>query len=136
MTTQMCSPLRQLPTSRRERWLLLQECMRGWFCEEPVGFPESTLSAAEERLSLRLPAALREWYGESAGNRRVWSEQDDLLPPEEVVLRDHHLAIMQECQAVVIWGIPRDNLDDPDPPIHQIEWNSLSSEWPPGWVSR
>lgn len=121
-----------LPSDRERRWELLTEFLAHWF--SPLapgdGFDEATLDAAESRLAVSLPAALREWY-ELAGRRDdVWSRQDELLAPQELSIEDGVLIFYIENQCVVRWGIRLSELDLADPPV-VIE----SDEAPRGWLT-
>lgn len=81
------------------------------------GYDEATLQAAEARLGVRLPATLRSFY-------LAWGRREDLtqtsyylLHPENLLIRAGTLMFWVENQAVVYWGIPREALAEPDPPV-------------------
>jgi hypothetical protein len=81
------------------------------------GYDEATIQAAEARLGVRLPATLRTFY-------LVWGRREDLtrawyylLNPEDLLIRANTLIFWVENQAVVYWGIPREAMSEPDPPV-------------------
>jgi hypothetical protein len=77
-----------VPRERRLRWRLLLEFIETWHgpLGESPGYSEAEIEAAEQRLGVRLPAAVREWY-ELAGKAqchltRQFRRLDDIRPPE------------------------------------------------------
>ena len=117
--------LQSIPAGREGRWRLASDFMEHWI--RPPGeadrVPPARLDAAEDRLGLRLPAALREWYGQLGCRRDVWSVQDTFLPPEELTLRGDLLAFCVENQAVWYIGIGLGRLSSYDPPATIGEWD-------------
>ncbi|MGP3963579.1 SMI1/KNR4 family protein [Nonomuraea sp. 3N208] len=81
------------------------------------GWSEADLDAAEARLGVRLPAALREAYQLFGRRTDLTSLQDVLLSPADLEVKDQALVFRAENQAVVFWGIPIAELDQPDPPV-------------------
>lgn len=121
-----------LPDSYSERLALLDVCLERWFgpANAPASVPEATLTQAEQRLALALPAALRDWYQRSGLRRDVWCLQDRLLAPADFEWRADVLVFCAENQGVVRWGIPRDALSLPDPPVVVSDpWNP--AKWLP-----
>jgi hypothetical protein len=55
----------QMPAEREHRWRLITEFIETWHgpLGDSPGNTEEEIAAAEERLGVRLPAAMREWYG-------------------------------------------------------------------------
>jgi len=108
-----------LPVQREQRWDLLKHFFAGWFGE--LGPPDSctpqSICAAEKRLQLALPVALREWYALAGRRKSVWSCQDHFLEPEELRIEGDKLVICIEAQAVVKWAIPLLSLSDNDPAV-------------------
>ena len=91
------------------------------------GYDEAILQAAEVRLGVRLPATLRTFY-------LAWGRREDLtqtcyylLNPEVLPIRANTLIFWVEEQSVAYWGIPREALAEPDPPV-VVTWSGES-----GW---
>jgi hypothetical protein len=109
-----------LPRERIDRWRLLDESLRRWFAlpaEASWGIPGSVLDAAEHRLRVRLPTALREWYERYGRLDGVWSLQDRLMAPEALRVERGLLGFCVENQGVVSWGIRSSDLAADDPPV-------------------
>ena len=87
----------------------------------PSGHPE-TLARAEERLGLRLPLSVCEWYGDVDGRHILskYSNHDHALVPNDFerveVDGKSIIIILIENQAVCRWGFELDGTDDP--PVH------------------
>ena len=111
--------LREMPMSREGRWNVLKTFFRGWYGEigPTDGYTEQSIRAAEERLKLTLPAALREWYALAGKRTTVWSCQDRFLPPDQLRMENHKLVIYVENQGVVSWAVQLDDLASDDPPV-------------------
>ncbi len=113
------SPLLSIPDDRSSRWALLSSLIAEWY--RPLsggdGFPIAALDACEKRLSTRLPAAMREWYGLAGRREDVWNCQDTLLSPDELIVEGGVLQFYVENQAVTSWGMRSDNLNLPDAPV-------------------
>jgi hypothetical protein len=111
--------LRAIPEGRDGRWRLAIEFAGHWV--RPPGETDrvspARLDAAEARLGLPLPAALREWYERLGCRGDLWSVQDTFLPPEELTLRGDLLAFYVENQAVWFIGVGRGDLSADDPPV-------------------
>src|SRR5439155_1077965 len=77
-----------LPDRRSARWDLLRALVRDWYrpLADADGVPETDLQAAEARMSLRLPPALREWYSIAGRRQDIWSRQDTFLGPGELYI--------------------------------------------------
>ena len=81
------------------------------------GFAPEEVDAAERRLGLRLPLALREWLTLAARAGAVrWLNTP--FSPQELEVRDCALVFWQECQGVGHWGVPLALLGRPDPPVY------------------
>lgn len=81
------------------------------------GWSEADLDAAEARLGLRLPAALREAYQLFGRRTDLTSLHDVLLSPADLEVKDQALVFRVENQSVAFWGILIADLDQPDPPV-------------------
>jgi hypothetical protein len=110
--------LRAIPESRDGRWRLASDFIEHWIhpISESDRISPARLDAAEARLGLPLPGALREWYERLGCRGDLWSAQDTLLPPEELTLRGDLLAFYVENQAVWFIGVGRGDLAADDPP--------------------
>ena|SRR5882724_304034 len=87
----------------------------------PSGHPE-TLARTEERLGLRLPLSVREWYGDVDGRHILskYSNSDHALVPNDFELVDvggkSLVIVLIENQGVCRWGFELDGTEDP--PVH------------------
>jgi hypothetical protein len=88
------------------------------------GFDAAELDAAEARLGVRLPAALREAYRLFGRREDLTCNQDRLLPPDELVVDHGMLVFREENQWVALWGVPVEDLDQDDPRV--VMWVSLA----------
>ena len=77
--------------------------------------PPSVISAAEKRLGVRIPTALRDFYLVAGRERRFNQIQNWLSSPNEWFVDKSRLAFLRENQAVCWWAvrISEKNLDDP-----------------------
>jgi uncharacterized protein (TIGR02996 family) len=121
----------RLPQPRVERWRLVEEFIDVWHgpLEANDGYSEAELMAAEKRLGLRLPAALREWYALAGKRKGVWSTADNLLSPDRLRLDQDRdgLVFRTENQASVMWAVRATDLNLEDPPIFEIYENVQAS---------
>jgi hypothetical protein len=114
-----------VPPDRPSRWALVATLIERWFgpasvCE-PAGVAERELDAAERRLGVALPEALREWYRGFGARDDVWNVQDRLLSPRELDFTGDLLIVCRENQDVVEWGIERAALGAADPPVVLVD---------------
>ncbi|MEV7025632.1 SMI1/KNR4 family protein [Kitasatospora sp. NPDC093558] len=79
------------------------------------GFADAELDAAERRLGLRLPAALREAYRLFGRRADLTSSHNTLLTPDELYVLDGALVYQAENQGCAHWGIPLAELAEDDP---------------------
>lgn len=75
------------------------------------GWDPAAVDAAERRLGLALPAALREAYLLFGRRDDLTSNQDRLLPPDELYVQDGALVYREENQGCAFWGIPLADLE-------------------------
>jgi len=80
---------------------------------------QSRIRAAERRLSVNAPPALRDYYQIAGNETRFNAAFNRLLPPEEWVVERGRLVFMEENQAVVLWGVPTIRPDAEDPAVFQ-----------------
>jgi hypothetical protein len=84
------------------------------------GVPAGELERAEERLGLRLPAALREFYALLGTRMDLTESQDPLLAPDEVFVHDEFGGVLVFCaenQGCAYWGVRLEDLGRDDPPV-------------------
>ncbi len=83
------------------------------------GIPAGKIAAAEKRLGIRLPDALRDYYL-IAGRERVLNHiHNHLCAPEECEVLNGKLAFVEENQCVVVWGVAAGLRPLSDPAIYQ-----------------
>jgi hypothetical protein len=128
---QVDSLFRTLPSERTARWILLKEFFNGWYGQlgPDDGFELQHIRAAEERLSIRLPLALCEWYALAGRRADVWSCQDQFLEPEAIRIEGEKLIIYVENQSVVKWGISLDALRLREDPAVYVSDQNDPEEW-------
>jgi uncharacterized protein (TIGR02996 family) len=109
----------QMPAEREHRWRLITEFIETWHgpLGDSPGNTEEEIVAAEERLGLRLPAAMREWYGRFGNNRRAWGQPDQWSSLEHLEIQSGHIRFLREDQNITRWGIPLSDLDSGDPQV-------------------
>ena len=108
-------------STRQDRWSLLKDFIAEW--HRPLtsgsGYSAAELDAAEQRLELKLPEALRELYQFAGRWEDVFvATQNFLVSPEELEIEEGLLEIYCENQGIVHWGIRPDDLHLPDPPVY------------------
>ena len=105
---------------REDRWSLLKDFIAEWHSplEPGDGYSAADIDAAEQRLGLKLPIALREWYALAGQREDVVATQNFLVGPDELEFEEGLLEFHSENQGVVYWGIKPDDLHLPDPPVY------------------
>lgn len=86
---------------------------------ENMGMPAKLLAAAEKRLRVRIPRALRDYCLVAGRERRFNTCHHRLLAPADWMVDRQHLIFMEENQRVVLWGVSIRNPDTKDPPVSQ-----------------
>src|SRR5687767_13749169 len=82
--------------------------------ERTDGCTVEEVSAAERRLGLRTPAAIRDYFLLAGREARINQAHNHLLGPSEWFVDSGHLVFLAENQNVVLWGLPvSDARDDP-----------------------
>jgi hypothetical protein len=82
------------------------------------GLPDREIVMGEQRLGVRLPRALREYYG-IAGRLDLNRAHNQLYTPHEWFVDAGKFVFMEENQEVVYWGIPISEEVGDDPPVSQ-----------------
>jgi hypothetical protein len=107
--------------SRQGAWRFVRRFAQSWLTPLTIddGWTNADLQAAERRLGLRLPSAIREAYGLFGRRQDLTSVQDRLLGPDEleVDLTGEVLIHRVENQSVAVWGVPLAAMAQPDPPV-------------------
>ncbi|MFI2366701.1 hypothetical protein [Promicromonospora sp. NPDC019610] len=77
------------------------------------------IEAFEAELGVRLPPAVREFYGLAGQRHDLFSNQDILLSVDQrqMYVDEGALIVRHENQGVCRWGILLDHLDQDDPPV-------------------
>jgi hypothetical protein len=106
---------------RQAAWRFIRHFAANWLTPlaDGDGWNDAELDAAERRLGVRLPAAVREAYGLFGRRRDLTSNQDTLLDPAELYLEPAGEALIfrVESQGFAHWGVLTADLDQPDPPV-------------------
>ncbi|RAJ44144.1 hypothetical protein K353_01613 [Kitasatospora sp. SolWspMP-SS2h] len=89
---------------------------------------DAELDAAETRLGLRLPAALREAHRLIGDRPDLTGNHDTLLPPAELYVDRGCLVHRVENQSCAYWGIPLAALGQDDPPT--VGWPDAAPSVP------
>ncbi|MFE2154473.1 SMI1/KNR4 family protein [Streptomyces lavendulae] len=126
---------------RRGAWSFIRGFAAHWAgaLASGDGWAETDLAAAEERLGVRLPAALREAYLLFGRRRDLTSNHDVLLSPAELYVDDAKEALVfrHENQGTASWGILLDSLQDDDPAVFiRPDLADKSAERWEAWLER
>ncbi|MFF9912447.1 SMI1/KNR4 family protein [Streptomyces sp. NPDC013457] len=105
---------------RRGAWEFIRGFVADWaegLADD--GWNETDLAAAEKRLGLRLPSALREAYLLFGRRKDLTSNHDVLLGPSELYVDEAGKALVfrHENQGAASWGIRLAELTDDDPAV-------------------
>jgi hypothetical protein len=107
---------------RRDAWEFLRRFTEQWATrlDELSGCGDQELTAAEHRLGLTLPAALREGYALLGRRDDLTSNQDVLLRPDQLYFDETGRALIfrVENQSVAHWGIRRGRCRASGTPLH------------------
>lgn len=125
--------------SRAEAWSFLADFAAYWRAplQAGDGYDAATLDAAERRLGLRLPAALREAYLLLGHRDDLCRNQDRLLRPDELQVYEGALVYHAENQGAAHWGILLDDLgaEDPATVVRPDLADKSAEQWEP-WTGR
>ena len=94
--------------SRQGTWRFIRRYAESWLTplSDDDGWPEAGLHAAEQRLGLQLPPAIREAYGLFGRRQDLTSVQDRLLGPDQLAVDTTGEVLVHrvENQSVAVWG--------------------------------
>jgi hypothetical protein len=106
---------------RQAAWHFIRHFAANWLAPlaDGDGCSDAELDAAEHRLGVRLPVALREAYGLFGRRRDLTSNQDTFLSPADLYLETTGEALIfrVESQDFAWWGVLKADLDKADPPV-------------------
>lgn len=94
--------------------------------DNSFGLTKQDIEESEERLSIKLPAVLREYYLQ-LGNHELNRKQDLLPYPSELRFtgKDEILLIYSENQGVSVCGVKKQDLGLENPPVYICLENNL-----------
>lgn len=84
-----------------------------------AGVPPTEVEAAERRLGVALPRALRVLYGRTGRLKSLHAAHNTLVGLDQIDFAGDHLVFYEENQAVVVWAVARARLSEDDPPVDQ-----------------
>ena len=107
-----------------DRWGIVRQVYADWrtpLCAED-GISAERVTAAEERLGVHLPAALREWYEMAGARDDLRGRGNHLLTPERLRIDQDAgmLVFYQENQYVCRWGLRLEESDRSDDPAAYV----------------
>ena len=107
-------------STRQDQWPLLKDFIAEWHgpLKPGDGYPASELDAAEQRLGLKLPVALWEWYQLAGKREDVVATQNHLMRPQDLNIVDSLLVFHSENQDIIEWGIKPSDLHLSNPPVY------------------
>jgi hypothetical protein len=131
----------QLPEALHDRaraWRFVTDFAAHW--GQPLqpgdGWSPAEVEAAERRLGVTLPAALREVYLLLGRRNDLTSNHDHLLTPDELRILDGALVYRVENQGVACWGVRLAELDQDDPgTVMRMDLADKSQEHWEAWES-
>ncbi len=126
MQPDLAARLAQALHDREAAWTFVREFAEAWSAPltDTDGTGNDELDAAEARLGVKLPRAVREAYLLFGRRPDLTSNQDRLLAPEKLFVDHGMLVFREENQWVAHWGVPLEALDQDDPPVTM--WMSLA----------
>ena len=111
-------------STREDRWSLLKDFVAEWHgpLKRGDGYSAAELNAAEKRLGLKLPKALRECCSFAGKFLEIFSVDPYAFTPLNELGFDEDdpemLWLFAETQADIDWGIRRADLTQGDPPVY------------------
>ncbi|WP_033258700.1 MULTISPECIES: SMI1/KNR4 family protein [Kitasatospora] len=136
MTLDLARDLPAALTDRAAAWRLITDLAAFWGAplRPGDGHTDAELDAAEARLGLRLPAALREAHRLLGNRPDLTGNHDTLLPPAELYVDRGHLVHRVENQGCAYWGVPLAALGQDDPPT--AAWPDAADPETTPWTAR
>ncbi len=119
---------------REDRWSLLKDFIAEWHgpLEDGDGYSKAEIDAAEQRLGLKLPLALREWYWLGGKRKDLTAVQNFLRSPGRLYLREEDgarvLYFYTENQGEPSWGALASDLGLDDPPVYLDETGAIENQ--------
>lgn len=115
---EMSTGMRAALQSRADAWRFITTFAADWRAplQAGDGYDSATLDAAEHRLALRMPPALREACALLGRRDDLLRNEDELLRPDELFVCEGALVYQAAHQATAHWGILLDDLTADDPP--------------------
>jgi hypothetical protein len=120
----------ELWAGRGARWGIVRRVFEDW--RTPLGpgdgvAPEA-IAAAERRMGVALPAALREWYGMVGRRDDLLGGGNYLMAPERLAVRNDGMIVFYgENQTVCWWAVRAEDGGVEDPPVYFAE--RVMGEW-------
>jgi hypothetical protein len=116
----------------RQRWTILRQFIRNWFWkyENEKFIPrelhgveqwDQRIDVVEQRLNVKLPPSLKEWVSLF---EQTDSEYFNLLRDDYAMLwsdSDQTLVICVLCEGNIAWGVKKEHLNLPDPPVQEMD---------------
>src|SRR5579859_3863551 len=93
------------------------------------GYEETMIRVAEERFGIHLPATLRSFYRAWGQRRDLTNMNESLLGPHELVVQADTVIFCVENQAIYYWAVPRECLEESNPPVVGADAVSESNVW-------
>ena len=110
------------------------ECWLGRPLDATSGVLPDQIRTREADLGVRLPSAVREFYGLAGRRHDLFSNQDVLLSivGRQMYVDAGALIVRHENQGVCRWGILTEHLDQEDPPV--VVLGGLADKSQERWV--
>lgn len=99
--------------------------------DENFGFSEQEIAEVENRLSIKLPEELRNYYLTLGKNESINYSHNRLLKPDNEIgiSKDRYLVFYEENQVAAYWGIKEEDLKLNNPTV----WGNYGTEENPDW---
>jgi len=91
----------------------------GYPLTERTAIAPKVLAAAERRLGVKIPQALRDYYLVAGAERRFGKSCNRFLPPQAWTIEQRRLVFMEENQSVAWWGVSLRHAGAEDPQVSQ-----------------
>lgn len=91
----------------------------GYPLKEKHGIPRKEIAAAEKKLGICLPVALREYFLVAGRERRINRAYNRLCSLERLEHRRGKLVFLEENQGGVVWGLTVSRHQTDDPAVYQ-----------------